>query len=131
MQRSHRLIILAQLSLSTGLLFAQPNIAWQRSIGGSLVDRAYAASQTSNGGYVATGTTYSNNGDVSENRGASDLWVVWFDADGNLERERSYGGSSFELAYAIQQTADGGFVTAGLTYSNDQQVSGNHGGGDV
>ncbi|HPZ36691.1 MAG TPA: T9SS type A sorting domain-containing protein, partial [Bacteroidales bacterium] len=41
------------------------------------------------------------------------------------------GGTDHDFAYSIQQTSDGGFIVAGLTGSNDGDVSGNHGGSDA
>ncbi len=48
-----------------------------------------------------------------------------------MEWEQCYGGSNVDLAYDIRQTADSGYVVVGETLSNDGQVSGNHGGGDM
>src|SRR5258706_10258983 len=47
-----------------------------------------------------------------------------------LQAENSFGGSDIEHAFSIQQTRDGGFITAGHTRSNNGQVSGNHGAGE-
>ncbi|MCD6531373.1 T9SS C-terminal target domain-containing protein, partial [bacterium] len=44
--------------------------------------------------------------------------------------QTSLGGSYRDHAYSIQQTADGGFIVAGESVSNDGDVSGNHGDGD-
>jgi uncharacterized delta-60 repeat protein len=43
---------------------------------------------------------------------------------------KTYGGSGHEEANAIAQTSDGGYILAGYTESNDNQVSGNHGNKD-
>jgi len=48
-----------------------------------------------------------------------------------IEWQRSLGGSGNEYANSVQQTADGGYIVAGYTASNDGDVSGNHGGDDV
>jgi len=42
-----------------------------------------------------------------------------------------YGGSQDEGAKSIFATPDGGYLFAGWAYSNDQDVSGNHGRSDV
>ena len=47
-----------------------------------------------------------------------------------IEWQRSLGGSWHDDAYSIQQTADGGYIVAGDSYSNDGDVTGNHGGND-
>jgi len=74
------------------------------------------------------GYTISEDGDVSNNYGASDAWVVKIDASGNIEWEKSFGGSGEEDITHIQQTTDNGYILAGATTTqNDGDVSGYHG----
>jgi hypothetical protein len=47
-----------------------------------------------------------------------------------MQWQKSLGGSHDDQAYSIQQTSDGGYIVAGLSSSNDGDVSGNHGGVD-
>ena len=109
------------------LLNGSGNIVWQRCLGGSGEDVAFSVQQTPVGGYVISGLTGSNDGNVSGNHGQEDFWVVSLDGSGNLVWQRCLGGSSWEYARDVQPTADGGYVVAGYTYSNDDDVSGNHG----
>ena len=104
-----------------------PNIEWQRCLGGSDWESAESVQQTADGGYIVAGRTYSNDGDVSGNHGIDDFWVVKLDASGNMTWQKCLGGSSWDEAYDIQQTADGGYIVAGWAFSNDGDVSGNHG----
>ena len=94
---------------------------------GSSLDVAFSIQQTSDGGYIAAGYSYSNDGDVSGNHGESDYWVVKLDHIGNIQWEKSLGGSGYEGANSIQQTTDGGYILAGWSDSNDGDISGNHG----
>jgi len=108
------------------------NIEWQKCLGGSGGggsggDYAYSVQQTSDGGYIVAGETWSNNGDVSGYHGGGDVWVVKLDRYGDIKWQKCLGGSSWDWAYSIQQTNDGGYIVAGLTRSNDGDVSGNHG----
>lgn len=48
-----------------------------------------------------------------------------------IDWQKSLGGSKYEQANAMQQTADGGYIAAGETNSNNGDVSGNHGGGEI
>ena len=48
-----------------------------------------------------------------------------------LDWQRCLGGSSSDYVNSIQATPDGGYIMAGYTYSNDGDVSGNHGSYDV
>ena len=47
-----------------------------------------------------------------------------------IQWAKCYGGSEYDAALSIQQTTDGGYIVAGLSLSNDNDVSGNHGGED-
>ncbi|MFN0174968.1 MAG: T9SS type A sorting domain-containing protein [Saprospiraceae bacterium] len=112
-------------------LSAQPSIQWQKTLGGSLNENARSIEQTSDGGYITAGFTVSDDGDIAENYGFFDFWVVNFDSLGAVLWKKNYGGSSFEEAFAIKQTSDSGFIVTGYTESNDIDVSGNHGNKDV
>ena len=80
---------------------------------------------------MITGSTISNDGDVSFSKGESDIWVVKTDGQGRLEWERTYGGAAFDAAEAIRPTRDGGYVIAGNSRSSDQDVSANAGQNDL
>ena len=105
-------------------------IEWQRSLGGSSSDEAYSIHQTSDGGYIVAGGSQSNDGDVSGNHGEEDYWVVKLDTSGSIEWELSLGGSDVDRAHFIHQTNDCGYIVAGYSWSNDGDVSGNHGYAD-
>jgi hypothetical protein len=104
------------------------SIEWQHCYGGSKGEDANSIIQTDDGGYAFTGTTTSNDGDVSGYHGDryGDIWVVKLDAGGNIQWQKCLGGSDYEVAYSIIQTSDKGYVITGLTASNDGDVSGNH-----
>ncbi len=103
------------------------NIEWQKSLGGSSDDVAYSIQQTSDGGYIVAGYSGSKDGDVSGNHGAADFWVVKLNSIGNIEWQKSLGGSGVDIAYSIQQTIDGGYIVVGSSSSKDGDVSDNHG----
>ena len=84
---------------------------WNKSYGGTEVDGAYALVQTGDGGYTLAGETYSF-GD-----GDSDFWLVKTDAYGNMQWNKTYGGTGYDCAYAVAQADDGGYALAGPTAS--------------
>ena len=55
---------------------SEGELVWQKSLGGSDADRAYAIQQTSDGGYIIAGHSSSRDGDVSTNHGGRDYWIV-------------------------------------------------------
>ena len=106
---------------------------WTKSLGGTLNEKAYSIQQTADSGYIVAGLAYSNNGDVSGHHGDSlhcDVWVVKLDAEGDIEWQKSLGGSGTDAAYSIKQTFDGGYIVAGYSYSNDGDVGKNYGSAD-
>ena len=88
-------------------LDANGNVQWQKIYGGRADDWGTDIQQTADGGYVATGWTYSFGG----------VWVLKLDANGNMQWQRAYGGNGIHTGNAIRQTADGGYIVAGSTRS--------------
>lgn len=102
-------------------------IEWQKSLGGSLQDIAYSIHKTTDGGYIVAADTYSNDGDVTDYKGEMDYWIIKLNKYGNIQWQKTLGGSLRESPNPVVQTPDGGFMIAGHSKSNDGQVSGNHG----
>ncbi|MDX2360851.1 MAG: T9SS type A sorting domain-containing protein [Crocinitomicaceae bacterium] len=102
-------------------------VQWEKSLGGSLGDEAYSFQQSSDGGYIITGYSSSNDGDVTASNGLGDYWTVKIDSIGNIQWETSLGGSAEDWAESVQQTNDGGYILAGYAESTDGDVSGNLG----
>ena len=84
---------------------------WSKTYGGGNFDEAYAGQQTTDGGYIMAGYTF------SYGQGLSDVYLVKTDANGDTMWTRAYGGTDYEEAYAVQQTTDGGYIVAGQTRS--------------
>ncbi len=107
------------------------NFKWQNSFGGSGIERAQDIANTADGGYVITGNTFSTDKDISTSKGESDIWLVKLDEQGNLKWDASFGGSRFDAAQSVTLSKDGGFIIAGNSKSNDQDLSANVGENDI
>ncbi len=105
------------------------NIQWQQSYGNSGVDVAQGIQKAANGGYFLFCQAAINGGQVSGNHGSGDMWLVKLSDTGSIEWELCYGGSDQERADAFTVTSDGGCLLSGESWSDDGDVSGNHGGG--
>ncbi|OFY36137.1 MAG: hypothetical protein A2W91_04955 [Bacteroidetes bacterium GWF2_38_335] len=103
---------------------------WTRCYGGSYWEETNSIQQTSDGGYIVAGSSYSNDGDLNNNNGLSDYWILKLNEFGDTIWTKSYGGSNDDYSYSIQQTTDGGYIVAGYSNSNDGDVFGNHGNND-
>ncbi len=111
-------------------LNASGNPQWSTILGGSGADYAYDIFQTSDGGYIAAGSSNSADGDVGGNNGGNDYWIIKLDALGNLEWETNLGGSNSDVARSVIEDSDGRYVVVGSSSSFNGDVGGNHGGSD-
>jgi hypothetical protein len=107
------------------------NIVWQKAYGGSAGDAFYSIAKSADGGYLLAGASQSNNGDLKNNKGQGDAWVVKVDVNGTLVWQQSVGGSEDDVGYSITASKDGGCIMTGHTFSNDGDVSGFHGDFDT
>jgi hypothetical protein len=115
-------------------------IQWKRALGGSGNDLAQSIQQTADGGYIVFGFTTSLDGDVTNNHGYYDYWMMKLDSLGNTQWQKTFGGTNqdgyntitqqVDGAHSIQQTTDLGYVFAGYSKSNDGDVTVNHGNFD-
>lgn len=84
---------------------------WSNHFGGAGDDCGYSVQQTSDGGYIITGSTqFLGTGDY-------DLYLIKTDANGNQQWSKTFGGPSDDYGRSVQQTTDGGYIIAGSTYS--------------
>lgn len=104
---------------------------WKSRYGGSSTDYCYSIQPTSDGGYIACGSTVSNDGNVSGNNGSRDAWVFKLDSMGGLQWQKCFGGSSNEDFYCVKQLNDGGYICVGKTSSTNGDAIGNNGGVDA
>ena len=109
-------------------LDANGNIVWKTVLGGSGADEANGIIATSTG-YVISGYTSSTDGDITNNHGLSDYWVVWLDASGALVKQKTYGGTGYDNGEALAIAGDG-YLVAGSSSSTDGDATGNHGNTD-
>ena len=111
-------------------LNSEGEIVWQKTLGGSLDDELYDIRRTSDGGYILAGSTRSTDGDVSKNNGYYDTWIVKIDTNGDIEWQKTFGGSKKDVLKSVSQTDDGGYIVSGHTFSDDGDILFNNGDSD-
>jgi predicted secreted protein len=95
-----------------GKVSAAGIVEWSKTYGGTGSDSgAGDIIQTSDGGYAISGDT------ASFGAGSTDYWLIKTDAAGNMQWNKTYGGSLAESDAAMCQTSDGGFALVGDTKS--------------
>jgi hypothetical protein len=90
---------------------------WTRTYGGTSDEAGYFVRQTADGGYVVTGSSNSFGN-------ARQVYLVKTNSNGDTLWTRTYGGTSIDVGYCVQQTADLGYVVTGWTtsFGNLEQV---------
>jgi hypothetical protein len=88
---------------------------WDATFGGDQEEEIYTIQQTSDGGYLLGGDSYSGiSGDKTQpNKGDLDFWIVKTDANGVKQWDASYGGDQEDEL----QTFAGGYIFGGFSKS--------------
>lgn len=97
---------------------------WEKHYGGDGMEDVSAVQQTSDGGYIIGGTTWSYNQTKPEDTHA---YLVKTDAEGNKLWERvidAFDEHEQDEIESIQQTSDGGYIMAGVTVCDTASNSG-------
>ncbi|MCW3101828.1 MAG: hypothetical protein JWO09_268 [Bacteroidetes bacterium] len=84
---------------------------WTKTYGGTNWDFGYSAQQTTDGGYILAGSTY------SFGNGNSDMYLIKTNATGDTTWTKTFGGSNDDEARCVKQTSDGGYILTGWTKS--------------
>jgi hypothetical protein len=88
-------------------------LEWNKTYGGKEEDSCYSVVQTFDGGYALGGCTNSSGA------GLTDMWLVKTNSTGFAVWNKTYGGPKNEVAYAMIQANDGGYVLAGANSIGD------------
>lgn len=105
-------------------LNAAGELEWKNNFGGSDWDLSNAIRQTSDGGYVVIGYTYSDDFDVTGMNGFRDSWVVKINSTGVLQWQKALGGSGADSAEDVIENTDGYLVLGFDGGSNDGDLQG-------
>jgi len=108
-------------------LLAEGQQEWIKTFGGSETDTPVKIFKTDSGNFLLLGHSRSNNGDVSNNHGDFDIWILKIDESGTILWEKNYGGSQSDNAIDIAEDPEGGFVVLGASSSSDGDITENNG----
>ena len=89
------------------------NIEWKNNYGGSKSDLANKGIQTIDGNFLIVGWSTSNDGDISNINGGSDIWLIKLNQDGVLLWSKNYGGADYDVATSIIELEDGSSIIVG------------------
>jgi hypothetical protein len=105
------------------------DIKWQNTYGGGFSEQAHTIQETSDGGYIVAGWTYSLGND------GRNVWILKLRQDGDVDWQYTYGGGLKHWQdILVRETKEGGYIVETYTLSeghhdiNRLELSGN---GDV
>lgn len=97
------------------------DILWEKSYGGKHAEYLFDVIPTPDYGFILAGSSLSKKtgNKTEDNRGDLDYWVWKMDEKGDLDWQKSLGGSGQDLLKVVVLTNEGGFLLAGFSNSNE------------
>lgn len=85
-----KLLLILVISAAQFINAQAPNMLWQKCYGGSNNEGIGGGFQTSDGGYIVAAYTNSNDGIVTGNHGALDIWIIKTNSLGAVQWQKMY-----------------------------------------
>ena len=110
-----------------GFTFAQSEIQWEKSFGGSSGDNGFSIQQTNDGGYIIGGTSASNDGDVTNNHGNRDIWIIKINEIGEISSNYEYykiedRGAFYTTYQSFTNHDENNFISIGLNVTREKST---------
>jgi hypothetical protein len=102
------------------------DVLWKKALGGSSDDEILSLFESNSKIYIS-GTTSSNDGDVTSNHGIADAWLVQVSASGIIDWQKTIGGSSYDGSNFIIKQKEGTILLIGNSASTDGDINKNKG----
>ena len=87
--------------------------------------------ETSDGGFLMAGSSRSSDGNIDNNQGQNDAWIVKVNANGQLVWQKTFGGSEIDFGYDAVELQDGSTILVGESSSSKGDLSENQGFADL
>ncbi len=100
---------------------------WTKCLGDTCRDEIYSMAKTHDGGFFIGAYSFSEKGEVQDNHGGGDIWIVKLLTNNRNVFTKSLGGTAGDYAYSIVKTYNNDYIIAGYVDSDDIDVHGSHG----
>lgn len=105
-------------------------LLWEKTIGGSSFDVGRSIQKTTDGGYLISGSSRSNDNNII-NKGQNDAWILKIDNKGNQQWQQTVGGNNIDFCYDATELSNGTIIAVGESSSNSGDISTNKGFSDA
>lgn len=106
-------------------------LIWEKTFGGSSFDVGRAIVKTQDNDFIIAGSSRSQDGDLNENNGQNDAWVLKINDSGGVVWQQTIGGSNIDFAYGIAELNNKKVVLVGESSSSDFDIIENKGFTDL
>lgn len=106
-------------------------LIWEKTLGGSNFDVGRSVSKTVDDGFLIAGSSRSYDGDLSNNNGQNDALILKINGNGELEWQKTIGGSEVDFFYGAVELTDGSIVAVGDSSSSNEDIQENKGFTDL
>lgn len=90
------------------------DILWSKGFGGSNDEQGFSIQRTIGNGYLVTGYTKSNDGDVVGNNGSSDAWMLKLTSDADIIWQKCIGTNKDDFGTAGTYLSESDFAITGF-----------------
>ena len=105
-------------------------IEWEKTFGGNKYDEARQARQTADNGYLIIGSSTSNEGDITQNKGGFDVWVLKISEKGVLQWQKSMGSTAWDYGYSLVEIKENAYLISACVAIDNGDITQSKGGYD-
>ena len=103
----------------------------EKTFGGTSFDVGRSISKTQDNGFLISGSSRSLDGDLTENKGQNDAWIIKLNSNTDIEWQRTVGGSEVDFGYDLVELNNKTVVMVGDSNSSDGDIIENKGFSDI
>ena len=118
--KKNKIILLFTFHFFAITVYSQ-DILWEKSYGGKQAEYLSDVIPTPDYGFILAGSSISGKGGNKSNEGKGnfDYWLWKMNEKGDLDWQKSFGGSGDDYLQSVRLTEDGGFILGGISNSKN------------
>ena len=106
-------------------------LLWEKILGGTSFDVGRSVSKTEDNGFLISGSSRSTDGNLTNNNGQNDAWVLKINSSGAFEWQKTIGGSEIDFFYDTVELNNQTIVAVGDSTSSNEIILENKGFTDL